>query len=488
MREAEKAAIREGARRELLRREARRDYYSYVQYVHGGMFRPTRAAALVAHTAEDFILRETGNPYDILILEMPPQHGKSMTVTETLPSWYLGRWPDKRVIEISYDQPFAQRFGRRNRQKVEEYGESLFGISLDPGVRRADEFEIRGHRGGMKSRGVKAGVTGNPCELMIIDDPIKSRMEADSAAFRRMLQEEWVSSFRSRLAAGAKVIVILTPWHPMDLAGYLLETEPNCTLLRLPCECDGEDDPLGRRIGEALCPELGKGDAWLQAFKRGFRSREGSRAWNALYQCRPSDEEGGIFKRSWWKYYRREALPPLPRAIISVDAAFKGREDNDFVCIQAWGKAGAGCYLLDMDKRHMDFPETLRAIRAMAARYPRARPIYIEDKANGPAVISMLRHEIPGILPVNPEGGKTARAAAVSGFVEAGNVFLPQGEDITAELVESCAAFPNGAHDDDVDALSQGLNKLFYQSGEEEAVWDPEDGPTMEQQYENMFG
>ena len=136
----------------------------------------------------------------------------------------------------------------------------------------------------------------------------------------------------------------------------------------------------------------------------------------------------------------------------------------------------------------MDFPQTLKAVRQMAGKWPQARPIYVEDKANGPAVIAMLKHEIPGIVGVNPEGGKVARVNAIAGFIEAGKVYLPTGSREAEELVESCAVFPMGANDDDVDAMSQGLNKLFFFHGERPEEPDPDEGPDWDDQIESMFG
>ena len=457
-----------------------------MQYVHPRIYKPNGAAELICRTVQRFLETKTGNPYDVLIITCPPQHGKSMNLTETLPSWYLGKHPDNSVIEVSYNDVFAERFGLMNRRKVEEYGGDLFGIKIARDSRKKSDFELADRRGSMRSRGVKAGITGNPCHLMIIDDPIRNREEADSPTMRQKLVAGWTDDMKSRFAAGAKIVLILTRWHEEDLAGYLLANDPYTTVLRLPCECDSENDPLGRTIGQALCPEIGKDNKWLAGFKKSMVRTEGTRSWNALYQGRPSSEQGNLIRRSWWKWF--DAAPQMAQTILSIDASFKGAEDNDFVAIQCWGKRNADAYLLDSIKEHMDFPQTLKAIRQMAAKWPQARPIYVEDKANGPAVIAMLKHEIPGIVGVNPEGGKVARVNAIAGFIEAGNVYLPKGSREAEELVESCAVFPMGAHDDDVDAMSQGLNKLFFFHGALPEEPDPDEGPDWDDQIESMFG
>ncbi|MGI6168815.1 MAG: phage terminase large subunit [Christensenellales bacterium] len=460
----EKKQLQKLAREELKKREMLADYKAYCEFVHRGRWFRGRAVSFICDKAQEFIERKTTKPYEILVLSMPPQHGKSMTITETLPSWFLMKNPDGRVIEISYSEDFAQLFGRRNRSKINEFG-SKFGVQLAKTPNSNLEFEIDGKAGGMISRGILSGVTGRACDLMIIDDPIKNRQEADSETYRNRLWDEWVNSFRSRLAAGAKVIVIQTRWHEDDFAGRLIKQEPNVEVINLPCRAE-EKDPLGRKPGEALAPEIGKDDAWLEQFEAGFKTSDGSRAWEALYQGRPTNQEGNLLKREWWQYYDSEKLPEMITEIISVDATFKSGDDNDFVAIQCWGKRDANIYLIEAVKKHLDFVETLREIRRMKARRPKVSAILVEDKANGPAVIQVLRREIPGVIGIDPKGGKVARVNAVSPAIESGNVFLPKDAPFTADFVNECAAFPNGAHDDQVDCMSQALNRFIYRKAD----------------------
>ena len=458
------------------------DYRAYCYYIHGGRWIPGKAVSYLCDRVQEFLRRDKGAAYEVLILSVPPQHGKSMTITETLPSWYLGRNPDKRVIEISYSEDFAQLFGRRNRDKIQRAGD-IFGVALSRSTSSATEWEIEGHAGGMISRGILSGVTGRPADLMIIDDPIKTRQEADSETIRERIWDEWESSFRTRLQAGAKVILIQTRWHEDDLAGRMIQREPNVEVINLPCEAE-ENDPLGRPVGAALAPEIGKDDRWLADFKRGFLGSQGSRAWTALFQGHPTSQEGNLIKREWWRYY--DALPRLAEVLISVDAAFKDGDDNDYVAVQAWGKTGPNMYLLDATKKHLDFPGTLREIRAMRRRWPEARIILVEDKANGSAVVQILRREIPGVIPVNPEGGKVARANAVSGAIESGNVYLPRNAPFTGDFVDECSSFPLGEHDDQVDAMTQALNRFIYWAAEFPLVAD-EDAPPLYETQVNSF-
>ncbi len=436
------------------------DYTAYVAHTNKG-WKVSKFHRFLCETVQEFVETPTDNSFEILILSCPPQHGKSVTISETLPSWYLGRHPERSVIEVSYNEDYALKFGRRNRMKIKEYGE-VFGISMGD-VDRNDEFELEGTTGGMKSRGILTGITGSPAHLMIIDDPVKNQQEADSESRREQVWNEWLYSMRSRLQPGAKVIVILTRWHEDDIAGRMIANEKNVRVVNIPCEAE-EDDILGRKIGDALCPEIGRDNKWLADFKQGYLTVEGSRAWNALYQGHPTGLEGNMFKREWWQYY--DELPEIAEWVMSVDATFKDGDDNDFVAIQVWGKTKAQIYLVDAVTRHLNLPDTMREIIRLRRLYPYCKTTLIEDKANGSAIINILRKEMTGIIAVEPKGGKVARANAIVGTVESGNVYLPRKKPFTGDFVEEFAAFPNGKHDDRVDCASQALNRLIYNTAQ----------------------
>lgn len=440
-------------------------YATYCYVVHKGKWIDTHFHKFLANKVQKFVETPTGNPYDILVLSCPPQHGKSLTVTETFPSWYIGKYPDKRCIIACYNDDFAGKFGRRNKAKIDEYGKHIFGIRLKKSSDR--DMEVADHDGSIITRGIMSGITGNSGDLIIIDDPIKNRQEADSSTYRERLWEEWQNSIKSRTQSGTKIIIIQTRWHEDDLSGRVIREESNVEVVNIPVEAEA-DDILGRQIGDALCPEIRKDNKWLQMFKHSYLTDPnggGVRAWNALYLGRPTSAEGNMFKREWWKYYSK--LPDNIQFLgISVDATFKDNDTSDFVAIEVWGKLNGDYYLIDLIKRRMDFPETLRAIRHMADKYPNKHSILVEDKANGSAIISMLKHEIGGIIPITPKESKIARASAISGIVEGGNVYLPEYADYVGEFVEEFASFPNGAHDDMVDACTQFINHFKFRQAD----------------------
>jgi len=451
------------------------NYAAYVQYVHEGRWIPAKHLLFVCDNVQRFIETDTGKPFDILIISMPPQHGKSQSITETLPSWFLGKWPEKRVIEVSYNDTFAQKFGRRNRDKIKNYGKSLFDIELSKVKDSNEEFELSNNIGGMISRGIMSGITGNPAELIIIDDPVKTKEEAESETDREKKWDEWDNSIKTRCAAGAKVIVIMTRWHEDDLAGRMIMNLPKYVkVINLPCEAEG-NDILGRKTGEALFPEIGKGNDWKDAFKESYCTSEGKRSWQALYQGRPTAQEGNLIKRKWWKYY--SLIPErFDQAIQSWDCAFKDSDGSDYVVGTVWGRVGADKYLLDLVRDHMDLPTTIQAVEQLSNKWPDAWLKLVEDKANGPAVIQMLQHKVPGLVGVNPEGSKLARVQAILPHIEAGNVYLPENATWLSDFVEECSAFPQGKNDDQVDSVSQALIRLIndystYQEPKKQLPW-----------------
>ncbi|WP_332649696.1 phage terminase large subunit [Lysinibacillus sp. 54212] len=454
------------AQREL----ARQFYRDYVEFAHHGHYTHYRHTELICNVLQRIA---DGEQLSVLI-EMPPRHGKSMTVTESFPSFYLAKNPDKRVIAAAYSDGLATKFGRLNRNKFNEFS-NLFGLELSGSNAAMKDWGVQDRRGGMIATGIGGSITGQGADLMIIDDPIKNMKEASSQTIRDNIWDEWEATLSTRLHDGASLIVIMTRWHEDDLIGRLLARSPRKWIrLRLPAIAEDEDDLLDRAIGEALCPELGYNATWAEAKK----AEVGSRTWASLYQQRPTPAGGNVFKCEWIRYYVRtneqknewglsDDVAVLPtnydKLAQSWDCTFKDSTASDFVAGGVWGRKGANFFLLDLHHKRMGFVDTVKAIRSMSDKWPQARSKYIEDKANGSAVIDMLKDEISGIVPVEPDGGKEARANAVSPLFEAGNVYLPHpnicswSEDIVEELV----AFPNAAHDDLVDMTTQALNQLY---------------------------
>lgn len=422
-----------------------------------------------------------------LMVFMPPRHGKSATASEKFPAWYLGRNPEKRVILASYGDDLARDFGRKNRNDLEAFGQDIFGITVAVDSSAANRWDLAGHRGGMIAAGVGGPITGRGSHLFVIDDPFKDWEQSQSLALRDRVWNWYRSVAHTRLQKGGAIIVIQTRWHEDDLAGHLLADAAaglgdKWDVLSLPCEAEA-DDPLGRAIGEPLWPEGGFDAEWMAAKKLAV----GAQIWAALYQQRPSPAEGGIFKRFWWRFwapkdvivptvtlkaadgstFEVKAIPEpeyFDRKIQSWDLTFKDKRDSAFAVGQVWATRGANKFLLDQVRDRMDFVATIKAIKMLSAKHQDVTEKLIEDKANGPAVISALRDEISGIIPIEPRGSKEARAHAVSPLVEAGNVFLPHPSlaPWVWAFIEETAAFPNSAYKDMTDTMTQALDRLEH--------------------------
>ena len=418
-----------------------------------------------------------------LLVSMPPQEGKSQRVTKTGTLWALAQNPELRVGIVSYSQPLAEGFGRDVRNWIAsnngDEGTLDLGLRIASDYGSAKRWQLNGHRGGLICVGIGGGLTGRPLDALVIDDPFSDKAQADSAYYRDRVWNWWQAVGSTRLAPGAPVICILTRWHEDDIAGRFLAAEDGhrWRVVNIPALADhdpakGETDPLGREPGEWLTSARGRTpEEWEQ-----IRIQSGSRVFNALYQGRPSPESGNVWQRPWWRRYQAPLWsqhPTVPDAylvreadelIMSWDMAFKDTKSADYVVGQVWARRGAQVFLLDQVRKRLTFTETLTAFKALAARWPQATAKLVEDKANGTAVIDTLKAKIPGIVPVTPTESKYARANAVSPFLEAGNVFLPAPEVALfdpEELVDEAAQFPNGAHDDAVDATSQALARML---------------------------
>lgn len=488
---------------ELLRRACRKDYGKYVELANPGFYM-THFHRYLCDEIQEFLEHDTNKAMEILLLSVPPRHGKTFTVTETLPSWFLGKHPDSNVIVASYDGTFAESFSRRNRDKFNEYACDVFNTANTPcspnkSVQGVALWETE-QGGRCRAAGLKAGITGYGAELFIIDDPIKNQEAADSETIIAKIHAEMGPSVQSRIHPGGKLIVIQTRWVENDVVGYIQKnwSEYIWKDINLPCECEDPDhDPLGRSLGDSLMGEhlgdtlpkrIRNDNEWLKSKKQLVLAGEGERTWNALYQGHPSAANGNLFHNNSWHLYERSSfrLEDFDYMCMSVDATFKKTETSDMVAIEVWGLKNRDCYLWKLVNKRMGFVDTCAKIKALVANVPDIDELLVEDKANGSAIIDTLRYTdgIPPIVPVNPLGGKYSRAQAVSPYVEAGHVYI--ATDWTEEekrdvewdgkerllphqyFILQHSKFPFAKHDDMVDADTQALTRLIkLATGEE---------------------
>lgn len=457
---------REAAAELLRRREARRTVAAYIGYTNP-KYRASGFSAAVCAALDLFLLDVQAGRRPILILQAPPQHGKSEIVSRKLPAYILGRFPSWRVGGASYSDELANAMAQDVRRNLaDDRHKKLFPQPEEKrryDVNRTGEFTAPGGSGGYLGVGVGAGLTGRPLDIGIIDDPVKNEKEALSPTVKEGHWNWYQSVFTTRLSENSGQIIMATSWAEDDLPGRVMshfKGDPRLTVLRFPAINMRGEVGYNPQLPEGpLVPEL-HSLAKLQETK-GLLS---DYWWAALYQQNPRPLGGNVFKEDGVRYYLPKDLPAkFDKVLASWDCTFKDTDGTDYVVGQVWGKAGANSYLLAQVRQRMSFTKTVREVVTLREAWPRIREILIEDKANGPAVIDTLKASVPGIIPIEPDGSKLARAHAVTSYWEAGNVWLPH-PDIAPwvkDLVAELTTFPASANDDQVDALTQALRRLY---------------------------
>lgn len=397
-----------------------------------------------------------------LVINVPPGCMKSRLTGLIWPCWHWLRYPTERFMFASFDAS----------NTLKQSGDAL-DITSSPwwkervgDVYFTDLNQARGEyentAGGYRIATSVAGkATGKHVHIQAVDDPTKP-LEASKENLEKAITW-WRGTMATRQADAKRFrrLVIMQRLHDMDLSAFC-ESE-GYEVLRLPmryepkaCSYTSVGGDLRTTDGELLWPERFPEEA-VQTLERELMMHA-----PAQLQQRPVPEGGSIFKRDW--LLREWSVLPAKNVtyIQSWDCAFKEDSDSDYVCGQVWAVCGSEYYLCDQVCEQMSFTATVAAIEAMSRKWPEAVTKLIEDKANGPAVIDTLKDKkkIPGITPVNPEGGKLARANAISGLFLAGNVWLPKAPWVEKYRQEMCS-FPRAAHDDQVDATSQALLHLY---------------------------
>jgi predicted phage terminase large subunit-like protein len=393
---------------------------------------------------------------DRLMIFCPPRHGKSLLVSGIFPAWYLGRHPEQSVIASSYGAELATDFGRKTKATIAD----LPFRAIFPGVRLLEDTQSTSRLGLLQGGnyyavGAGGALTGRGANLIVLDDLVKNYEEANSETARRSLQSWFETTLYSRLEPGGKIALIMTRWHQDDLAGWLLREHAadGWRVISLPAIAE-ENDPLGREEGAPLWPQRYP----LEVLER-IREAIGSAAWLSLYQQRPSAATGNVFKKDWWQFYDPDdEIEPL-RISLSLDTAFSAKQSSDYSVCEIWGETETGHYLLNVWRARVEFPRLIAIVNELAdVWHPSA--ILIEEAASGQSLIQALRAStiLPVIAVKHQSRSKEARASAASPTIEAGRVFLPIEAPWLPAFLEELSSFPNGAHDDMVDALSQFLN------------------------------
>ena len=425
-----------------------------------------------------------------LIINVPPRHAKSLLTAVFWPAWVWIDHPESRWLFSSYREDLATRDSVKCRRLIESpWYQQRWGDRYQMVEDQNQKHRFENNRTGYRVVVPMSGGTGEGGDYVVVDDP-HSVEQAESDTARIAAIDWWNGTMSTRLNdhSNGHKIVIQQRLHELDLTGDLL-MRGGYEHLCLPAEFEPDrrcrtsiwTDPR-TTPGELLCPRR-----FDKAALEGLKATLGSRRYAGQFQQQPAPAEGAMLKRHWWNYWqpRGANLPPVPvklpngttevrkpvdlpdqfqQEIQSWDMSFKGTNDADFVVGQVHAARGADRFLLYQVRGRMDFPQTLLAVRQLSALHLKALLKLVEDTANGPAVIQSLQHEIGGLIPVKPDGGKVSRATAASPLLESGNWYLPHPKLFpwVDEFINECAAFPGGAHDDQVDAWSQGAKHLQY--------------------------
>lgn len=390
-----------------------------------------------------------------LAVFMPPRHGKSNLASEIFPAWYLGRRPDEQVMFTTYGQDLADGFGRKVRNAVADprHVRSFPDSVLADDSQSAKKFNTT--KGGVYyAVGAGGAVTGRGADLLLIDDPLKNREEADSKLIRDKLWDWYASTAYTRLMPGGAVVLIQTRWHEDDLAGRVLRQD-GWDVLNLPALAE-DNDALSRLPGTALWPEQ-----YNEAALQSIRATIGEREFAALYQQRPAPLEGALFRRQWIGRQR------VPRAgvhiAMGVDLALSLKQGADYTAIVVIARDEFGkLYVLDAARDRADFPTALHMIREMYAKWKPAR-INIEQVAYQAVVVQeLLRTTTLPIKGVTPDRDKVTRATAIALRYEQG---LVHHADLPSWFEDELLAFPQSEHDDAVDALVYAYQAVMAVNG-----------------------
>lgn len=411
---------------------------------------------------------ETGGESGIgrLIIEMPPRHGKTVTTSRLFPAWFLGRNPDKRVVLVSYGATLANKNSRvaRNFIRSDAYQRLFPDIELARDSASVHTWELEGHEGGCDAMGVTGGVTGKGAHVLIIDDPIKNRQEAESAVYREGVWDAYLNDLYTRLEPGGAIIIMMTRWHKDDLIGRVLsqserdedfEDTEQWTRIRMPAIAEDENDPLGRKPGEPLW-------AWRYPIERlnKIARAVGRYVWAALYQQRPQPREGGLFQWDDIDQHRVKHPPALKRIVVAIDPSGSAGGDEVGIVIAGIGHDGHG-YILEDKSLHASPNQWARTAINAYEKYQADR-IIAERNYGGDMVESTLRSVTEGAsIPykdVVATRGKELRAEPISALYEQ-HIIHHVGE-FTALEDEMTTWKPGGKSPNRLDALVWALTEL----------------------------
>ena len=393
-----------------------------------------------------------------LIINMPPRHTKSEFASYLLPAWMVGLDPRLKIIQATHTADLAVDFGRKTKNLVDQPNyKELFDTRLMEDSQAAGKWKTE-QGGEYFAAGVGGAITGRGADLLIIDDPHKEQdIKRDGKAFDKAWNW-YLSGPRQRLQPGGRIVVVMTRWSTKDLTAKLIESQ---AAEEGADKWDIIEFPAIMGNGKPCWPEYWEIDQLLKT-----QASLPVASWNAQYMQQPTAEQGAILKREWWRNWTSERMPKPIFVLQSIDTAFLKKESADYSAITTWGifnnqDEGQQAILLDAQRGRWEFPELKEKAHRLAIRY-NADKVLIEAKAAGiPLYHELFRVGIP-VTNWTPSRGndKYARVHSVSPIFEGGRIWAPMHRHYAQEVVEECASFPHGDHDDYVDSTTQAIMHL----------------------------
>ena len=449
-------ALEEAKRALSMREKAQDNFLEFVNHVYDGFIQGSHHKQ-VAKRFET--LAKT--PGSRLIVNMPPRHTKSEFASYLLPAWLIGKNPELKIIQTTHTAELAVRFGRkvRNLMEMQEYREVFPDVDLRADSKAAGRWETS-QGGEYYAAGVGGAITGRGADLLIIDDP-HSEQDALSESAMENAYEWYTSGPRQRLQPGGSIVIVMTRWSLKDLTGKLLRAQGSDVMSD---QWEVVEFPAILPSGNVLWPQFWKKDELLRV-----KASLSLGKWNAQWQQNPVAEEGAIIKKEWWKKWEKEKAPPVSYIMQSYDTAFSKKETADYSAITTWGVFKPDEYgpdsiiLMDAQRGRWDFPE-LKAKALEEYKYWEPDMVLIEAKATGTPLTDELRNIGIPVVNYTPSKGKDkhTRMHMVAPIFESGKVWAPE-KRFSEEVIEECAAFPNGDHDDYCDSMSMAL--IRYRKG-----------------------
>lgn len=409
-----------------------------------------------------------------LVITTSVRHGKSQLISRWLVAWFLGTYPERRVILAGHEADFARSWGRAARDILVEHGPTDFGVRVNPHSDAANRWDLLGHDGGAITVGVGGSPIGRGADLMVVDDPVKSYEKAMSLLERERVWNWYTGTMVSRLEPGAAVIMPMARWHEDDLAGRLLasddeeETGGQWRELRLPALCDDPaNDPMGRELDEPLWPERWPKPALLER-KAEVTKNLGARVWDAQYQGSPKTPGGSLFPEAKWRYCKVTDLPSDTRWCRAWDLA-ASKDSGDWTVAAKVGRLPDGRFVIaDVQRGQWEGNDWRDLMKRTAEADGWEVDIELPQdpgqagKDQGQQLVAMLAGYSAHARPQT--GSKETRAAGYAAQQQAANVMLVEGP-WNGRWVAEHTDFPTGTNDDQVDAGATGFNHLAGDPG-----------------------